>query len=58
MAWVTPAGTRDEGGKVQPAYLNFDLTLLSTPAHNTLEVRTDPLLIQFCILLVVRFATC
>jgi hypothetical protein len=35
--WLTPAGTRDEGGKVQPAYLNFDVALIATPAHNTLE---------------------
>ena len=39
LCWVTPAGTRDEGGKVQPAYLNFALALLATPAHGVMEVR-------------------
>jgi hypothetical protein len=30
--YLTPAGTRDEGGKLQPAYLNFDAQLLGPPA--------------------------
>ncbi|BDA51510.1 hypothetical protein COCOBI_19-0650 [Coccomyxa sp. Obi] len=29
---LTPAGTRDEGGVLQPAYLNFDVALLGPPA--------------------------
>lgn len=30
--FVTPAGTKDEGGMVQPAYLNFNAQLLGPPA--------------------------
>ena len=30
--FVTPAGTRDAGGVLQPAYLNFDAQLLGPPA--------------------------
>ena len=30
---MTPAGTRDEGGAIQPAYINFDAALLEAPAH-------------------------
>ena len=36
--WLTPAGTLDEGGKVQPAYLNFDAALLGPPSGNKMEV--------------------
>ena len=25
LVWVTPAGTVDDGGVEQPAYLNFDI---------------------------------
>lgn len=32
VVFVTPAGTRNEGGIEQPAYLNFDAELLSPPA--------------------------
>ena len=32
VAYLTPAGTLDEGGVVQPAYINFDADLLSPPA--------------------------
>ena len=32
--FLTPAGMRDEGGVVQPAYLNFDALLLSAPANS------------------------
>ena len=32
VIYVTPAGTIDEGGIVQPAYLNFDAELLAPPA--------------------------
>ena len=38
--WLTPAGTVDEGGVEQPAYLNFDVALLGPPAGNQMEVRT------------------
>ncbi len=31
--FLTPAGTRDEGGVIQPAYLNFDAALLGPPAN-------------------------
>ena len=30
--YLTPAGTLDEGGVRQPAYLNFDAALLGPPA--------------------------
>ena len=32
MFWMTPAGTLDEGGVLQPAYLNFRQHLLQDPA--------------------------
>ena len=32
VIYVTPAGTIDEGGIAQPAYLNFDAELLAPPA--------------------------
>lgn len=32
--FLTPAGTRDEGGVIQPAYLNFDVVLLGPPAND------------------------
>ena len=35
--WLTPAGTVDEGGKEQPAYLNFDVALLGPPAGNDMQ---------------------
>lgn len=38
VVYLTPAGTRDEGGVIQPAYLNFDAALLGPPAHG-LKVR-------------------
>lgn len=38
VVFLTPAGTRDEGGAIQPAYLNFDAALLGPPAHG-LKVR-------------------
>ncbi len=34
---MTPAGTVDEGGKEQPAYLNFDVALLGPPAGNEMQ---------------------
>ena len=40
--WLTPAGTVDEGGVKQPAYLNFDIALLGPPAANQMEVRVLP----------------
>lgn len=36
LVWLTPAGTVDEGGKEQPAYLNFDVALLGPPAGNNM----------------------
>ncbi|KAK9908491.1 hypothetical protein WJX75_008624 [Coccomyxa subellipsoidea] len=33
VVYMTPAGTRDEGGAIQPAYINFDAALLEAPAH-------------------------
>ncbi|BDA48425.1 hypothetical protein COCOBI_12-1040 [Coccomyxa sp. Obi] len=33
VVFLTPAGTLDEGGFIQPAYLNFDAALLGPPAH-------------------------
>ena len=39
LVWVTPAGTMDEGGVEQPAYLNFDTTLLAAPLGNEMSVR-------------------
>ena len=40
--WLTPAGTVDNGGLEQPAYLNFDVALLGPPAGNQMEVRVPP----------------
>ncbi|CAL8471897.1 g11439 [Coccomyxa elongata] len=37
MVWVTPAGTVDEGGVMQPSYLNFDTTLLAAPLNNEMS---------------------
>lgn len=34
VVFKTHAGTRDEGGVLQPAYLNFDAALLGPPAHD------------------------
>ena len=39
VVWLTPAGTEDEGGIAQPAYINFDVTLLEAPIGNRMEVR-------------------
>jgi hypothetical protein len=33
VVYLTPAGTIDAGGVEQPAYLNFDASLLQAPAH-------------------------
>ncbi len=38
VMWLTPAGTVDEGGKEQPAYLNFDVALLGPPAGSEMQV--------------------
>ena len=38
LIWLTPAGTVDDGGKEQPAYLNFDVSLLGPPSGNHMEV--------------------
>ncbi|CAL5220920.1 g3017 [Coccomyxa viridis] len=37
VIWVTPAGTMDDGGLVQPAYLNFDAALLGPPASHEMQ---------------------
>ncbi|BDA47657.1 hypothetical protein COCOBI_10-5080 [Coccomyxa sp. Obi] len=37
VVWLTPAGTEDEGGVKQPAYLNFDTALLSPPHGNQMH---------------------
>jgi len=38
LVWVTPAGTVDDGGVAQPAYLNFDVALLGPPSGNQMQV--------------------
>lgn len=38
IVWLTPAGTTDEGGVEQPAYLNFDTGLLGPPHGNKMQV--------------------
>ena len=38
VIWLTPAGTMDDGGLKQPAYLNFELSLLGPPAGNEMKV--------------------
>ena len=38
VIWLTPAGTVDDGGLEQPAYLNFDVALLGPPSGNQMEV--------------------
>ena len=42
VIWLTPAGTVDDGGLEQPAYLNFDVALLSPPSGNQMEVSCCP----------------
>ena len=42
LVWVTAAGTVDEGGVEQPAYLNFDTTLLAAPLGNEMSVSLHP----------------
>ena len=42
LIWLTPAGTVDDGGKEQPAYLNFDVSLLGPPSGNHMEVGGHP----------------
>ena len=39
VIWLTPAGTTDDGGLQQPAYLNFELSLLGPPTGNEMKVR-------------------
>lgn len=52
MLWMTPAGTLDEGGVPQPAYLNFRQRLLHEPADaDSFKARTR----QLCSLTVVLF---
>ena len=38
VVWLTPAGTLDDGGVKQPAYLNFEVSLLGPPAGNEMKV--------------------
>ena len=38
VIWLTPAGTVDNGGMKQPAYLNFELSLLGPPGANEMQV--------------------
>ena len=41
MLWMTPAGTLDEGGVPQPAYLNFRQRLLHEPSDaDSFKART------------------
>ena len=42
LIWLTPAGTVDDGGKEQPTYLNFDVSLLGPPSGNHMEVGYHP----------------
>lgn len=35
--WAVPPGLVDEGGKPQPAYLNFKTALLSSPVGDTAQ---------------------
>ena len=42
VVWVTPAGTLDDGGLMQPPYLNFDAALLGPPAGHEMQVRAPP----------------
>ena len=44
VIWLTPAGTMDDGGLKQPAYLNFELSLLGPPSGNEMRVRLSDLL--------------
>lgn len=48
VIWLTPAGTMDDGGLKQPAYLNFELSLLGPPYGNEMKVRllSDPVLLN------------
>lgn len=38
IVWLTPAGTEDEGGFKQPAYLNYETGLLGPPHGNEMQV--------------------
>ena len=39
VIWLTPAGTVDEGGLTQPAYLNFDTALLGPPTGHEMQAK-------------------
>lgn len=38
MVWSVPPGLLDDGGKPQPAYLNFRTALLSPPVGDDAQV--------------------
>ena len=46
VIWVTPAGTLDNGGLVQPAYLNFDAALLGPPASLEMQASAPSLVLS------------
>ena len=38
MIWHTPRGIIDEGGKVLEGYINFNITLMSPPENDHMNV--------------------
>ena len=38
MIWHTPQGIIDEGGKVLEGYINFNITLMSPPENDHMNV--------------------
>ena len=38
MIWHTPRGIIDEGGKVLEGYINFNITLMSPPENDRMNV--------------------
>ena len=49
VIWVTPAGTMDDGGLVQPAYLNFDAALLGPPASHEMQASPHYIALLHCL---------
>jgi hypothetical protein len=47
LVWLTPAAIVDEGGQrqMQPAYLNFDISIEGPPCGNRMQVCIFPFLI-------------
>ena len=41
MIWHTPSGIIDDGGKVLEGYINFNITLMSPPEHDRMNVRVQ-----------------